>query len=144
MQWQEHKFANPSHSNPTKATNAMERYERKNKKEIQDLHPLCSPHLEQRWIGENIDLDLLSLSLKDMQESWEELREGQAFQGPTMEEREKRKLPAQGGRTRPFIGLPMKYDYCSHFSTEFSSQKVCTLEISGHPGRNTKTKTTIT
>jgi hypothetical protein len=61
IQWQEHKFANPSHSNPSKATNAMERYERKNKKEIQDLHPLCSPHLEQRWVGENIDLDLLSL-----------------------------------------------------------------------------------
>ena len=32
MQWQEHtKCSNPSHSNPTKATNAMERYERKNK-----------------------------------------------------------------------------------------------------------------
>jgi hypothetical protein len=32
MQWQGYtKFSNPSHSNPTKATNAMERYERKNK-----------------------------------------------------------------------------------------------------------------
>jgi hypothetical protein len=30
-------------------------------KEIQDLGPLCSPHFEDRWIGGNIDLDLLSL-----------------------------------------------------------------------------------
>jgi hypothetical protein len=30
-------------------------------KELQDLDPLCSPYLEERWIGGNIDLDLLSL-----------------------------------------------------------------------------------
>jgi hypothetical protein len=30
-------------------------------KELQDLDPLCSPHLEERWIGGNIDLDLLLL-----------------------------------------------------------------------------------
>jgi hypothetical protein len=30
-------------------------------KELQDLDPLCSPHLEERWIGGNVDLDLLSL-----------------------------------------------------------------------------------
>jgi hypothetical protein len=29
--------------------------------ELQDLDPLYSPHLEERWIGGNIDLDLLSL-----------------------------------------------------------------------------------
>jgi hypothetical protein len=35
MQWQEHtKCSNPSLSISTKATNAMEEYERKNKKEI--------------------------------------------------------------------------------------------------------------
>jgi hypothetical protein len=28
-------------------------------KELQDLDSLCSPHLEERWIGGNIDLDLL-------------------------------------------------------------------------------------
>jgi hypothetical protein len=27
-------------------------------KELQDLDPLCSPHLGERWIGGNIDLDL--------------------------------------------------------------------------------------
>jgi hypothetical protein len=67
----------------------------------------------ERWIGGNIDLDLLSLSLKDMKEYWEKLREWQAFQGPTMEKREKMKQPAQRGRSGPFIGLPMKYDRCS-------------------------------
>jgi hypothetical protein len=30
-------------------------------KELQDLDPLCSPHLEEILIGGNIDLDLLSL-----------------------------------------------------------------------------------
>jgi hypothetical protein len=30
-------------------------------KELQDLDSLYSPHLEERWIGGNIDLDLLSL-----------------------------------------------------------------------------------
>ena len=45
---------------------------------LQDLDLLGSPHLEGRWIGGNVDLDLLSLSLKDMQESWEGLRGRQA------------------------------------------------------------------
>jgi hypothetical protein len=30
-------------------------------KELQDLDPLCSPHLEEILIGGNIDLDLFSL-----------------------------------------------------------------------------------
>jgi hypothetical protein len=39
-----------------------------------------SPHKEEKVIGGNIDLDLLSLFfLKDMQKSWEELIDGQAF-----------------------------------------------------------------
>jgi hypothetical protein len=47
MQWQEHtKCSNHSLSNPTKATNAMEGYERKNKEEIhkklQDIDPIGS------------------------------------------------------------------------------------------------------
>jgi hypothetical protein len=29
--------------------------------EFQDLDPLYSPHLEEIWIGGNIDLDLISL-----------------------------------------------------------------------------------
>jgi hypothetical protein len=43
----------------------MEEYERKSKedihKELQELDPIGSPHLEEILIGGNIDLDLLSL-----------------------------------------------------------------------------------
>jgi hypothetical protein len=42
----------------------MERYEKKNKgnpQKLQDPDSLCSPHLEERWIGGNIDLDLLAI-----------------------------------------------------------------------------------
>ena len=28
-------------------------------KRLQDLDPRCSPHLEERWIGKIVDLDLL-------------------------------------------------------------------------------------
>jgi hypothetical protein len=38
-------------------------------KELQGLDPLCSPHLEEIWIGGNIDLDILSLFPQNMQES---------------------------------------------------------------------------
>ena len=50
--------------NPTKATNAMEGFKRKNKgmntKQNQNLDPLGSPHLEEERIGGMVDLDLLS------------------------------------------------------------------------------------
>jgi hypothetical protein len=40
-------------------------YESKNKeeihKELQDLDPIGSPHLEKKLIGEKVDIDLLSL-----------------------------------------------------------------------------------
>jgi hypothetical protein len=70
MKWQKHKkCSNPSLPNPTKATNAMVRYERNNKeeihKELQDLDPISSPHIEEILIGENVDLDLLSLFSQD-------------------------------------------------------------------------------
>jgi hypothetical protein len=34
---------------------------KKIQKELQDLDSLCSPHLKERWIGGNMDLDLFSL-----------------------------------------------------------------------------------
>jgi hypothetical protein len=54
MQWQEHtKCSNPSLSNSTKTTNAMEEYERKNKeeihKELQDLNPQEVPLTKRRF-----------------------------------------------------------------------------------------------
>ena len=39
--------------------------------ELQDLDPKASPHLEERWIGGTIDLDLLLQSSKD-QRVWVE------------------------------------------------------------------------
>jgi len=54
-------------------------------KELQDLNPMGSPHKEEKVIGGNIDL---MGSLKDMQESWEELRDGLAFQGQQWRKRE--------------------------------------------------------
>jgi hypothetical protein len=70
MQWQVHrKCSNPSLPNPTKAKNSVEGYERKNKeeihKELQYLDQIGSPHIEEILIGENIDLDLLSLIPQD-------------------------------------------------------------------------------
>jgi hypothetical protein len=91
MKWQEHiKCSNPSLLNSTKATNAMEEYERKNKeeihKELQNLDPIGSPHIEEILIGENIDLDLLSIFPKKMKELLEELRDSKLGRS-TMEEK---------------------------------------------------------
>jgi hypothetical protein len=68
MQWQEHKkCSSPSLPNSTKATKAYggireeEQKEGKQQMNPQDLDPICSPHLEERLIGGNVDLDLLSL-----------------------------------------------------------------------------------
>jgi hypothetical protein len=70
----------------------MEGYERKNKeeihKELQDLDPIGYPHIEEKVIGENVDLDLLSLFLKKMQESWEGWGGRASSSRSTMEERE--------------------------------------------------------
>jgi phage terminase small subunit len=50
-------------------------------KELQDIDSLCSPHLEERWIGENIDLDLLSLFLQKYARFMRGMEEeGQAIQ----------------------------------------------------------------
>jgi hypothetical protein len=62
----------------------MEGYERKNKeeihKELQDLDPIGSPHLEEKVIGENVDLDLLSLfPQKDARNMGGKEEGGQAF-----------------------------------------------------------------
>ena len=63
---------------PPQATNAYggrreEEQRRTQQMELQELDRKGSPHLEERLIGGNVDLGLLSLSLKDMQESWEVL-----------------------------------------------------------------------
>jgi hypothetical protein len=62
----------------------MEEDERKNKeeihKELQDLDPIGSPHIEEIMIGGNVDLDLLSLfSQKDATIMGEMGRKGKLF-----------------------------------------------------------------
>jgi hypothetical protein len=57
-------------------------------KELQDLEPLCSPHLEGILIGGKIDLDLLSLfPIKDARIMGEMGEEGKAFKVNNGEER---------------------------------------------------------
>ena len=84
----------------------MEEYERKNKntKELQDLDPLGSPHLEERWSGGNLDLDLHSLSLKKMQDSLEEWRGVKTFE--CQEEKACLKSLGAMGKKTPFYGPP--------------------------------------
>ena len=48
-------------SNKCFGGNERGRTKRRTTKELQELDPLGSPHLEERLIGGNVDLDLLSL-----------------------------------------------------------------------------------
>jgi hypothetical protein len=78
-------------------------YERKNKekihKELQDLDPLCSLYLEERWIGGNIDLDLLSLFPQKYARIMGGMEEGgQAFKINNGGEISPKTWLAQGGR----------------------------------------------
>jgi hypothetical protein len=73
----------------------MEGYERKNNeeihKELQDLDPIGSPHLEEKVVGGNVDLDLLTLfPQKDARNMGERRREGKISRS-TMEETEAQK-----------------------------------------------------
>ena len=64
MQWQGHtECPSPSLPNPITTTNAMVENERKNEEhqELQELDPRGSPRTEEKVIGGNVDLDLLSL-----------------------------------------------------------------------------------
>ena len=65
MQWQGHtECPSPSLSNLTTTTKVMEEKERKNEEEhaeFQDQDPRGSPHKEEKVIGGNVDLDLISL-----------------------------------------------------------------------------------
>ena len=65
------------------------RRKRRTTKELQNLDPLSSPHLEEKLIGGNVDLGLLSCFPKDGQESLEGLGEGKVFQGQQWWERER-------------------------------------------------------
>jgi hypothetical protein len=80
----------------------MEEYERKNKeeihKELQDLDPMGSPHKEEKVIGGNIDLDLLSLFPPRYARTMEGIQRRESFPRSTMEgeRREKRAQRVRG------------------------------------------------
>jgi hypothetical protein len=64
-------------------------------KELQDLDSLCSPHLEERWIGRNIDLDLLSLFPQRYARIMGGIERGASFSRSTMVgEREREEKPS--------------------------------------------------
>jgi hypothetical protein len=68
-------------------------------KELQDLDSLCSPHLEERWIGGSIDLDLLSLFPQKYARIMGGIEEeGQAIQAQQWRREEPKTCPTQGGR----------------------------------------------
>ena len=65
--------------------------------ELQDQNLLRSPHLEERWIGGNVDLDLLSLFPQRYARIIGAIERVQAFPRSTMNEREgKHKLHKSG------------------------------------------------
>ena len=90
MQWQEHtKWSRSSNPNPTKATNAWEGLGRKNKggtqRNSKDLDPKCSPHLEEKSIGGNTDLNLLSLFSQKVATTIGEIERKPSLRRSTME-----------------------------------------------------------
>ena len=88
---------------PPKATNAYggrreEEQRRTQEMELQDLDQETSPHLEERWIGGNVDLDLLSLFPQRYARIMGEIeRERQALQGQQWWGRERKTCWAKLG-----------------------------------------------
>jgi hypothetical protein len=82
-------------------------------KELQDLDPLCPPHLEERWIGGNIDLDLLSLFPQKYARIIGGMEEGgQAFKVNNGGERNSIRVQPKE-EEGVLIPPPSKYDHCS-------------------------------
>jgi hypothetical protein len=75
--------------------------------ELQDLDSLCFPHLNERWIGGSIDLDLLSLfpqKYARIMGGMEE--EGQDIQGQQWRREMPKTCSSQGGRRGIYTPLP--------------------------------------
>jgi hypothetical protein len=68
-------------------------------RELQDLDSLCSPHLEERWIGGNIYLNLLSLFPQKYARIMGGMEEkGKAIQSQQWRREKPISWQAQGGR----------------------------------------------
>ena len=64
--------------------NKRGRTKRRTTKELQELDPLGSPHLEEKLIGVNVDMDLLSLFPQEYARFIEGIERGQGFPRSTM------------------------------------------------------------
>ena len=74
------------------------RTKEENTKQLQDLDPKGSPHLEEIWFGGIVDLDLLSLFPLNGGKNHGGMERNQALKRSTMEERERKKLVTCCGR----------------------------------------------
>jgi hypothetical protein len=87
-------------------------------KDLQDLDPLCSPHLQERCIGGNIDLDLLSPFPQRYARIMGGIERGASFPRSTMVgERERGKIepPSLWRRKGAFYSpSPTKSDCYNH------------------------------
>ena len=82
----------------------MEEDERKSKEatnESQDLDPICSPHLEERLIGGDVDLDLLSLFPQEGARIIGGIERKQAFGGQQWRAKLARKVGEPLGKKTP-------------------------------------------
>ena len=61
------------------------RTKKRTTQELQDLDPLGSPHLEERWIGRIVDLDLLSTFPKEYARIYGGIEREVSFPRSTME-----------------------------------------------------------
>jgi hypothetical protein len=96
-------------------------------KELQDLDPLCSPHIEERWIGGKIDLDLISLFPQKYARIMGGMKEkGQACKVNNGGERSPKMCAAQGGR-RGIYTPPTKYGHCRTWRGGLSGQSMAGL-----------------
>jgi hypothetical protein len=100
----------------------MEENERKNKeeihKELQDLDPIGSPQLKERWIGGNVDLDLLSLFPQKDVRIMGGMEEGlQAFKVQQWR-RERKEATSPRGKKGAFYRSPHKNSRCRPLSPE--------------------------
>jgi hypothetical protein len=99
-------------------------------KELQDLDSMGSPHKEEKVIGGNIDVDLLSLFPQKYARIMGGMEEkGQACKVNNGGERSPKTCLAQGGRRG--IYTPTKYGRCRTWRGRLSGQSMAGL--SGQP-----------
>jgi hypothetical protein len=82
-------------------------------KELQNQDPIGSPHSEEKVIGGNVDLDLLSLFPQRDARIMGGIERGASFPRSTMAgERKRGKInpPALGEEGGPFIGPPSPHE----------------------------------